>query len=261
MIVRVYPSPLDFSNLSLKKTSTLNNDVSTTDYKRVVVNKPWGYEYLIFENKHVAVWVLFLKNGAATSMHCHPKKRTSLAVLSGSVVTSTLESDYSLNSLDSIIFENSVFHSTRSTSPEGAFVMEVEVPPDKRDLVRLKDKYGRENRGYESVAEMSRCLADYKYCDFHDFDAGEGKALLKTIGDCAVKVNRNRSYKDLYGKIKDRENFLLCMLDNKLVDSENNLISDVGDIVLGKDLLKFSHDQVIVDNCFTSLMIYWSELL
>ena len=28
------------------------------DYSKVVVKKPWGYEYLIFSNEEVAVWIL-----------------------------------------------------------------------------------------------------------------------------------------------------------------------------------------------------------
>ena len=56
------------------------------NYSKVVVKKPWGYEYLIFENESVAVWILYLKNEALTSMHCHPGKKTSLVVLQGEVV-------------------------------------------------------------------------------------------------------------------------------------------------------------------------------
>ena len=45
------------------------------DYSKVVVKKPWGYEYLIFSNEEIAVWILYLKAGAQTSMHCHPSKK------------------------------------------------------------------------------------------------------------------------------------------------------------------------------------------
>ena len=56
------------------------------DYSKVVVKKPWGYEYLIYQNDSVAVWVLFISKGYQTSMHCHPKKKTTLIVLSGKAV-------------------------------------------------------------------------------------------------------------------------------------------------------------------------------
>jgi hypothetical protein len=53
------------------------------DFKNVVVNKPWGYEYLVYQNDSVAVWYLYLREGAATSLHCHPKKKTGIILLKG----------------------------------------------------------------------------------------------------------------------------------------------------------------------------------
>ena len=36
------------------------------DYSKVIVKKPWGYEYLVFENEFVAIWMLHIvrKRGA-----------------------------------------------------------------------------------------------------------------------------------------------------------------------------------------------------
>ena len=45
-----------------------------------------------------------------------------------------------------------LFHSTRAVSPEGAFLLEIENPNDKSDLIRLSDIYGRVNKGYEDVS-------------------------------------------------------------------------------------------------------------
>ena len=47
------------------------------DYSKVIVKKPWGYEYLVFENEFVAIWMLHIVRKRKTSMHCHQKKRTS----------------------------------------------------------------------------------------------------------------------------------------------------------------------------------------
>src|SRR4051794_580973 len=63
----------------------------SVDYSRVIVRKPWGYEYLLFSNDSVAVWVLYIKAGEETSMHCHARKKTSLIVLDGIVRCSTLD--------------------------------------------------------------------------------------------------------------------------------------------------------------------------
>ncbi|HIC43889.1 MAG TPA: hypothetical protein EYO73_06250, partial [Sulfurimonas sp.] len=75
------------------------------DYSKVIVKKPWGYEYLIFENESVAVWILYLKPGALTSMHCHPQKRTSLVVLEGSVECSSLKGKFERTSGEALMID------------------------------------------------------------------------------------------------------------------------------------------------------------
>ena len=51
-------------------------------YKNKIVDKPWGYEYLIYENNLVALWLLHIKPNQKTSLHCHPKKTTGRVLLS-----------------------------------------------------------------------------------------------------------------------------------------------------------------------------------
>ncbi|MDO8610261.1 MAG: hypothetical protein Q7R95_06960, partial [bacterium] len=164
MIKRFYPTESDRLNLSKYRTVEVGPR-DTFDYKNLIVKKPWGYEYLLFENKFVAIWILHINKNEATSIHCHPGKKTSLVLLSGKVVVSTLSDWYELSDLDGVILENGVFHSTKSMS-EDVFVMEIESPPNKKDLVRLKDFYGRENKGYEGKNKMTRCLSKYKHAFF-----------------------------------------------------------------------------------------------
>lgn len=135
------------------------------DYGSSVVLKPWGYEYLSFENQKAAVWVLHLKRGSSTSMHCHLRKSTSLLVISGNPTVATLGSSHSLSPLDGVLIEGGVFHSTRSSPDQDTILIEIESPPDKGDLVRLTDEYGRENKGYEGASQIDRDLSKY---DHHD---------------------------------------------------------------------------------------------
>lgn len=44
-------------------------------YHNAIVKKPWGYEYLAFENEFVAIWILHIVPKRKTSMHCHPRKK------------------------------------------------------------------------------------------------------------------------------------------------------------------------------------------
>ena len=40
------------------------------------------------------------------------------------------------------LLKKKVFHQTKAISDEGSFVIEIETPVSKKDLIRLKDKYG-----------------------------------------------------------------------------------------------------------------------
>jgi hypothetical protein len=162
VVNRIYPSSSDFDNLSRLRTE-MSVVANTFDYSAVVVNKPWGYEYLWYQNATVAIWMLHLLPNRATSLHCHVRKRTSLIVVDGQVVCSTLEDRRRLDVLHSVVLEPCVFHTTQAISDGGAFVMEVETPPLKGDLVRLKDTFGREGTGYEGTDVYSTDFSAYEY--------------------------------------------------------------------------------------------------
>ena len=51
------------------------------DYKDKVCIKPWGHEFLIFKNKKVAIWYVFITKGGETPLHCHFNKDTLLITL------------------------------------------------------------------------------------------------------------------------------------------------------------------------------------
>ena len=53
------------------------------DYFNKVNDKPWGKEYLAFQNKHIGIWILHVHKDHETSLHCHFKKDTILIPLSG----------------------------------------------------------------------------------------------------------------------------------------------------------------------------------
>ncbi|MFA6547747.1 MAG: hypothetical protein WCT11_02235 [Candidatus Magasanikbacteria bacterium] len=168
MINKIFRSQFDLANLSLQKSVPIFSD--NPDYNGLVVRKPWGYEYLLFENKHVAIWFLYIKNGMKTSMHCHPNKKTSLINLHGKIETSSLTDTFLLSEKEAIMIDNGVFHSTLAISNGGAYVIEIENPPNKGDLIRLRDAYGRENKGYEGVSETTRDLSGFEYHAFAKTD-------------------------------------------------------------------------------------------
>lgn len=139
-------------------------------YHNAIVKKPWGYEYLVFENEDVAIWILHIIRKRKTSMHCHPRKKTGLILLSGSATFRHKNGSIELQALDGIVIDKGTFHLTEATSSlpmepvseNGIWVMEIESPPLKTDLVRIGDEYGRTGASYEGVNQMvfnpSHCL-------------------------------------------------------------------------------------------------------
>jgi hypothetical protein len=119
-------------------------------YQDVVVNKPWGYEYLIFETSDVALWLLHIKKGEGTSLHCHPTKTTGLVLLEGEAELGFLADSKVIVAPSKQMIRRGLFHSTKAISENGVLLLEIETPNDKEDLVRLVDNYGRSKNGYET---------------------------------------------------------------------------------------------------------------
>lgn len=116
-----------------------------------VMEKPWGFEHELYRSTELSAWLLNVKPEAETSMHCHPGKATVLVVQAGEVVLTTLTESFALRVGDSVLIEKGAFHRTTARR-DGAALIEYETPPHKRDLVRLTDRYGRQEQGYEQCA-------------------------------------------------------------------------------------------------------------
>lgn len=129
-----------------------------------VVPKPWGYEYCAFDNGKAAVWILHIAKGKQTSLHAHPKKKTRLICLQGEVAVNApapqekLASFRFLKPLEAIDIDKGIFHQSvvmprESTmhAENGAFLMEIEEPSDKADIVRMDDAYGRTGKPIEAA--------------------------------------------------------------------------------------------------------------
>ncbi len=116
--------------------------------KKIIIEKPWGFEYAVFKNKfNKFVGILHINKGEETSFHCHMKKKTTLFILKGKVEITTNKGKKILNEKDgNIIFKPQEFHSTKAIT--NAIIMEMETSGNRDDLIRIKDKYGRENEPY-----------------------------------------------------------------------------------------------------------------
>lgn len=127
-----------------------------------VYDKPWGKEYLIYQNDKLGIWILHINKDQGTSTHCHFKKDSIIIPLSGTFRINLYKGYTLLNELDQLYVPRRVFHGLQSYADDSV-VMEIEIYTedikytDKNDLFRLRDQYERSDKtGYgSSVRERS----------------------------------------------------------------------------------------------------------
>ena len=193
-------------------------------YEKTIVNKPWGYEYLVYQNKNIALWYLYIGSGHQTSMHCHPNKTTGLIVLDGEVEISFLGNSFKSKPVSKTMIRKGLFHSTKAISDHGAHIFEIETPVDKHDLVRLEDKYGREGEPYEDstfeVPKENDCL--------WIVEPDLGSSINYNFSNCDIVLN---SISDImYFTGQDDDNNIMFINGGILTD-KGIKVAQAGDIV------------------------------
>jgi len=153
-------------------TQLQNEKHAVIDYKNKVCVKPWGHEFLVFQNKRTAIWCLTIKKGHQTSLHCHFNKDTQIIVLKGVAKVSLIDNkSIALSELSSVFLPHYNFHGISAFSEE-VCLLEIEIFndrlhfSDKNDLLRINDDYNRKKTGYESsvtVLETPEDLSSYGY--------------------------------------------------------------------------------------------------
>lgn len=189
-------------------------------FKEIVVKKPWGYEYLIYQNKYLAIWVLKIDEGQSTSMHCHSKKLTGLICLNGKTEISFLNEKKVVEPLNKIMIRKGLFHQSKSISIGGSFLIEVETPVDKEDLIRLIDQYGREKETYEK-----------NYLERKEEHVFINNKINKTyvIENKYFQVKRVKDISDLIDFHEDNIFVILSGGFNKIVEDKKLFVLQPGD--------------------------------
>ena len=196
-------------------------------YDKTIVKKPWGYEYLAYENDKVGLWFLYIAKDQQTSMLCHPNKTTGLILLDGEAELSFLSDSCKLKPVSKTMIRKGLFHSTKATSENGAFVFEIETPVQKHDLVRLEDKYGREGKPYEDSTFETPKQEDCLWI--------ENKDSEYNFANCNIKVEKITDI-DILNQKEDSENIMF--LDGGIVTEDGDMVAQAGDIVSGKIIKK-----------------------
>lgn len=233
MIKKIKSSSLDDKKIS-ETDAVFNKELDEFDFSKVIVRKPWGREYLTYDGNEVAIWILYIKKDASTSMHCHPNKKTNLIVLAGEAICSTLENNFNLKEGDMLILDKKVFHSTKAVSDNGIIVMEIESPPEKTDLIRLKDLYGRESKGYELQNEMSFDLSEHERVFLKQRESD----LNRIIGNMNISIKIFEDYLILKDFLRLNKDSICILIEGKLIGCGNNEIFETGDVLCMDDLEK-----------------------
>ena len=129
---------------------------------KCLVKKPWGEEYCVFRNDQVSIWLLKILPDQKTSLHCHPNKKTGLILLKGDATVNLIERSFPIEGFTKIMIRNGMFHQTHNKSDDPIYVLEIETPDKKFDLIRIEDDYGRENSGFESSENWKEQLPNFK---------------------------------------------------------------------------------------------------
>jgi len=206
----------------------------------VVVSKPWGYEYLCYRNSAVAIWFLHITCGQRTSLHCHPNKHTGFVVLQGSVRIRFLRGGSELTGLDKIHIFRARFHSTEALSKSGAYILEIETPEDKHDLVRLDDSYGRAGTAYEGK-EHHRPKSEREFW-LPDPDSSPNR--VDQMHGCRVQHKLVKSASELCG-LGERD--IVVVTGGGLSAGAQSQILWPGDVVDGISLDRLSKAFEIID--------------
>ena len=200
------------------------------NYKDIVVKKPWGYEYLVYENKDVGLWLLRIHEGERTSVHCHPRKNTGLIVLDGKAEISFLNDSFELEAPKKMMIRRGLFHSTKAISREGVYMFEIETPKIKDDLVRLKDEYGRKFTSYEGKESETQRSPDHLWLKDNDFKRGNF-----VFCNCNMKLEKVSHVNEL--SIVLDNDILMCFRGGLKSDNDDSIYQP-GDVVTG---LIFKH--------------------
>jgi rfaE bifunctional protein nucleotidyltransferase chain/domain len=164
-------STIDEKAICEKSHVRLRDNSERISYFQKVNDKPWGKEYLAYQNDRIGIWILHIDKGKETSLHCHFKKDTLLIPLSGCFKIGLFQSFKILHLFESLYIPREVFHSIHAYS-DGAVLMEIEIYTDiisytdKNDLLRLKDIYNRDKDKYETSV-LARDPIEDEIMDFH----------------------------------------------------------------------------------------------
>lgn len=220
-------------------------------YCNNVVYKPWGYEYVIYNNTNrLAITFLKINSGHKTSLHCHPKKKTGFIILSGKAQVQIgiyKENNRNYGPLSRLVFRPGLFHSIKANSKQDVYALEFETPFKKNDLVRFKDDYGRQSKHYEGKKFTKKIKSN-----FMKFKKPKlGKKQKYNFKNLEISLEVRKNLKNLVNK---DDMTTSAILDGKIVNKNGQNVISYGEIVK-TSTLRILSDVFKIKNSLTILRV------
>ena len=206
-------------------------------YDNRVVIKPWGEEYNIFRNKKkIGITYLKLKKGFATSLHCHPIKKTGFLILKG--VAEVQIGIYKKNikrypPMSILVLRPGLFHRIKANNKSDLFALEIENPYIKNDLVRMKDNYGRRLKGYESLKSSRKLIKKDLLFEIPK----KTKKNNYVLNNVNIEISYYKDFKR-FKSFDDKS--VSIILDGKIVSDKRKTVITTGEIVKSFTLKQLS---------------------
>jgi mannose-6-phosphate isomerase-like protein (cupin superfamily) len=198
-------------------------------YSNRVVYKPWGYEYVIYNDaRKLAITLVCVNYGHKTSLHCHPKKKTAFIILEGRALVQIgiyRENSKYFTSQSRLVFRPGLFHSIKAVSKKNVYALEFEAPYDKNDLLRFKDNYGRQTKDYEGKKFTKKITET----DFIKFKKPKlEKKYIYTFNNLEVLIETTKNLKHLSKKYNKSTSAILA---GSIVDNRDQNAISFGEVV------------------------------
>ena len=213
-------------------------------YTNKVVYKPWGYEYVIYNDANrLAITFVKIDYNHKTSLHCHPQKKTGFIILGGKASVQIgiyKENTKDFKALSRLVFRPGLFHSIKAESKQGIYALEFETPYKKDDLLRFKDNYGRQKKHYEGK-RFSKDLNS----DFIKFKKPKlNQKYQYDFNNLRIVIEKKKNLKNFSKKY---DNSTSALLDGCIIDSRGQEVISAGEIIKTKTLKILSENFKIKD--------------
>ncbi len=212
-------------------------------YSNKIVYKPWGYEYVIYnDHSRIAITLVHIKHRHKTSLHCHPEKKTGFIILTGKAKVQIgiyKENSKIFSSLSRLVFRPGLFHSIKASSKNGVYALEFETPYNKDDLIRLRDSYGRQSKNYEGK-NFTKKLSKFNLIRFKKPKLNQKN--IYSFNNIKVFLETRENLKSLQLK---NNNSTSAILQGSIIDKRGQKVITCGEVVKTKTLKIFSQEYKI----------------